>query len=61
MATLYVFQQGNYPKHASNVAKEYFREKNIQVLEGVVQSPDLNHIEYFMGSLKERAKKVNCK
>ena len=39
------YQQDNDPKHTSNHAKKYFREKKINVLDWPPQSADLNPIE----------------
>ena len=42
------FQQDNDPKHASKYAKDYFREKKINILEWPSQFPDLKPIEHTM-------------
>lgn len=41
----YIFMQDNNPKHTSRIAKEYFAENNIELLDWPAQSPDINPIE----------------
>ena len=40
-----IFMQDNAPAHVSNVAKAWFKEKNITLLEWPALSPDLNPME----------------
>ena len=40
-----IFQQDNDPKHTSMIARKWFEDNRIQLLEWPDQSPDLNPIE----------------
>ena len=50
----YIFQQDNDPKHTSRLAKAYFEDEQIPVLDWPPQSPDLNPIEAAWAIVKKK-------
>lgn len=57
----FTFQQDNDPKHTSKVAKKYFEDSNISLLDWPAQSPDMNPIENLWAYLDEKIDKTGVK
>ena len=54
------FQQENAAIHTSKLTKDWFKTKNIEILDWPTKSPDLNPFENFLGILSRWACKNKC-
>ena len=52
-----VFQQDNAPCHTAKIAKQWFQQHNINILEWPSSSPDLNPIENLWQQVKQKLSK----
>ena len=55
-----IFQQDNAAIHTSKLTKDWFKTKNIEVLDWPTKSPDLNPIENLWGIVSRRLHKNKC-
>ena len=56
-----IFQQDNNLKHTSKIVKQWFKDKNITVMEWPTQSPELNPIENFWEIVDKKIERANVK
>ena len=57
----FVFQQDNDPKHTSRIAKKYFEENEIELLDWPAQSPDINQLKIYGTIWMTKIVVVTCK